>query len=120
MNYNQAIIDINNFVKQFIYFEFSIYSYSENKLIIVGSPDLIYYHNIEIHLNEPFYISSKSNWIADTKNAVQELDEAELIEYNKKNKIEIGNNTFKFLDDDGLIFYYTFNDIEIYQKVVKY
>lgn len=120
MNYKQSIVTINDFVKQFIFFELSIYSYSNNRLIIVGGPDLLYYHNIEIHIIEPFFISSKFKWIADTKRTVAEINEEEVIEYNKTNKIEIGNNTIKFFDEDGLPFYYSFREIEIVLQVIKY
>jgi len=121
MNTEDTIKKINEFTKQFIYYEFSIYHYSKEKLIVVGSPDISYYHNLEIHLNDLFYVQAKCTWIADTnKPVVQSLNDAELIEFNKENKIEVGYNTIKFLDRDCLKHFYSFDRIELSYNVTKY
>lgn len=121
MNNKEMVSSINNFVKQFTFFEFSFYSYSNDRLIIAGSSDFLYYHNIEIHIINPFFVSSKSAWIVDTKELViEELEGFELNEYNQKNKIEVGNYSLKFYDQDGLKFYFSFGGLEVVEKVVKY
>lgn len=121
MKYLQEVNLINEFVRQNVFFEFSIYAYSGRKLILGGSPDLLYYHNLEIHFSEPFFISGKTSWVADTdKVAIEHPSEEELMDYNLKNWIEVGYHTLKFIDQDGCGFYYTFEHMEVFQKVVKY
>lgn len=121
MSIEQTINKINDFVKQFNFYEFSIYHYSKEKLIVVGSPEMSYYHNLEIHFNNIFYLETKCSWIVDTgKPILQSLQNIELFEFNKENKIEVGNYTVQFLDQDNLKFYYTFATIEVVDGITKY
>ncbi|MCG2615168.1 hypothetical protein LZZ85_12785 [Terrimonas sp. NA20] len=121
MECKRAIERINAFVKNFIFFEFSLYSYSKEKLVIVGSQNLSYYHSIEIHLENPFHIDSRADWIVNVDSlVVKELAELEFFEYNRKNKIEVGTKALKFIDQDECVFYYAFSEIEVFEKVVKY
>lgn len=39
------------------YFEFSIHSFVDNRLVLIGGFDLAYTHEIEIVLHEPLYVS---------------------------------------------------------------
>lgn len=90
-------------------------------MIIVGSDNSIYYHNLEIHLILPFHISSKTDWRADVaQTVVIEPEMEEWVKYNKENRIEVGNQTIKFVDDDGLFFYFSFAEIDVVEKLVKY
>ena len=45
--------------------DFEIYLYSNGRLIIVGNSDLSYYHNFEIIINAPSYMSSDTYWTCD-------------------------------------------------------
>jgi hypothetical protein len=121
MNTEKLIIKINDLTSKFSFYEFSIYTYSKEKLIIVGSPDISYYHNLEIHFNDIFYIKSKFNWIVNTRiSIVESLKETELIGFNKENEIEVGYNTIKFIDQDNLCHYFSFATIELIEEITKY
>ncbi len=121
MTIDEAITKVNEFTAKFSFYEFSIYTYSKEKLVIVGSSDMLYYHNLEIHFIDTFYFKSKCNWIVDTsKPVLQTLEGVELIEFNKENKIETGNKTIKFLDQDNLYYYYSFAAIDLVIDVTKY
>ena len=39
---------INQIISKRFYLEFKIYSFAENNLVVVGSEDLLYYHEFEI------------------------------------------------------------------------
>lgn len=45
--------------------DFSIFLYEKNRLVIVGSDDLSYYHNLEIIIETPSYISGVMDWSCD-------------------------------------------------------
>jgi hypothetical protein len=63
----KAIIDqINNRISQSLFFELSIYKYEKGNLIIGGSEDLIYFHEIEITFKGVYTIACNSDFIVDT------------------------------------------------------
>lgn len=45
--------------------DFSVYLYDKGRLIIVGSFDLSYYHQLEIIAENPSYVSGEMTWHAD-------------------------------------------------------
>lgn len=121
MEPKEAIAQVNKFVKQFLFFEFNVYSLSERTLLIVGSDELEYYHTLEIHLKGVFHISSKIDWRVDVeKTAIEEVSGEDLYTYSLRNRIEVGTSTIKFIDEDGIEYYFSFTEMYVNEKLVKY
>lgn len=46
--------------------DFSVFFYEGNRLTIAGSDDFSYYHNLEIIIENPSYISGVMDWSCDS------------------------------------------------------
>lgn len=119
----QAIIDqINSRINSTIFFELSIYKYEKGNLVIGGSQDLIYFHEIEITFKSVYTIACNSDFIVDTTKKVIELveDIEELRTINKQYGIIKGYTLFKLHSADGETFYIAAQSIAYEEKTVKY
>ena len=65
MKQQNVVDEIRRNYRNNCWVDFEIYLYSNGRLIIVGSSDLSYYHNFEIIINAPSYMSSDTYWTCD-------------------------------------------------------
>ena len=117
-----SIIDeINKKISSFSFFEFSIKSYQNGVLILVGSEDFSYYYNIEIHFHDVFTMISNLDWRVNTQGkAIDILDGPEAFELNKKYRVEAGNTIFVLFDEDLIQYYVIAKSINATYKVTPY
>lgn len=113
---------INQIITGRFYLEFKIYSYDNGNLIIVGSEDLIYFHELEIIFKDVFAMSLPSSWRFSSKDKpILLLNEGqEMLEVNTRFRIEQGNGIFKLVAEDNVIGYVVCKEVDVIQKVVKY
>lgn len=85
---------------QGLWFDFHVYRYESNKLIIAGSIDLCYYHQLEIIFeNIQVFHGFFSGWHSDTTQVVfDKLEERN--EFNGPLEIEQGYSVFRFKTED--------------------
>lgn len=117
-----AIQRIYEIISERFYLEFKFYSYDNNNLTIVGSEDLLYFHEFEINFKNVFAISAPSFWrLKDNMNVIELLNQApEMRDLNLRYRVEQGNKIFKFVTDDNVPCYIICEDVEVEEKVVKY
>lgn len=106
--------EIDSLIRKEMWYDFHVFSYDGEKLIIAGSIDLIYYHTLEVIFEDVFFVSGYFNtWHTDTSKAVFMLPENK-IEMNIQYEIEVGYNLFIFKTEDYK------NDIVIAAQKVYY
>jgi len=116
-----VVEQINLLVKNEIHFEFDIYSYNKNALVIVGSEDLLYFHVMEIHLTEVVFMLGNTSWHVDPSyDCISIVDAEEFPGFGMNYHIEKGVKIFKFRCDDTAPFYVVAKDIRLEMKTVKY
>lgn len=109
---------INGTVMKSITYEFQITNINKEVLILLGSQDLFYGHNMEILFKEPHFIESKVNWRVLTDNHVCfKLLGDEDYEFNIRNNILVDYKTVKFRDEDGKYMYYSFSEMIVEIKL---
>lgn len=65
MNGKSIINDIKKHDWKESWLDFSVFLYERGRLIIVGSDDLSYYHNLEITIETLSYINGVMDWSCD-------------------------------------------------------
>ena len=65
MKQQNVVDEIRRNYRNNCWIDFEIYLYRKGRLIIVGSSDLSYYHNFEIIINAPSYMSGDTYWTCD-------------------------------------------------------
>lgn len=65
MKQQNVVDEIRRNYRNNCWIDFEIYLYSNGRLIIVGNSDLSYYHNFEIIINAPSYMSGDTYWTCD-------------------------------------------------------
>ena len=117
----EVVKSINDYCRTLSDLEFLIFSYVDNRLVIVGSTDLMYYHNFEIVFEDVYNISSNFNWKnKNSKEVIEILEGRSMIEVNLKFTIEAGNTIFKFNNDDDLNLLVVAKKVSFCKKLVKY
>lgn len=82
-----------------LWFDFHVFKFEHNKLIIAGSTDLTYYHEMEIIFeNVQMFHGFFNEWHSEVENIVfEKLDD--LNDFNGLYEIEQGNYVFRFTSD---------------------
>ncbi|MCK7556234.1 hypothetical protein MKQ70_14910 [Chitinophaga sedimenti] len=112
---------INKTAREFVFLDMSIYSYSNNELVIGMSDDLTYYHKFEIKFKNVFAIICNASWSVNTQKEIIKLADSSLAdEINLKHRVEIGNSVFQLMNEDEVVFYVVAAGLEFREKVVKY
>lgn len=65
MNEKSIINDIKKHDWKESWLDYSVFLYERGRLVIVGSDDLSYYHNLEITIEMPSYIYGVMDWSCD-------------------------------------------------------
>ncbi|MEQ9994859.1 MULTISPECIES: hypothetical protein [Pectobacterium] len=87
--------------------DFSIFSYDRGRLVIAGSDDLSYYHNLEIIFIQPTFIDGVTEWSCDvSEDFVRYHPESKTMEFYSD-----GERKLKVIAEDILVnfdtvFYY--------------
>lgn len=96
--------------------DFSVYLYDKGRLIIVGSTDLSYYHQLEVIVENPSYVSGEMTWSADVQsNFIQANNGLNMAEkssikrldfYSDNNELAFSVVADKFSVNFDTVFYY--------------
>lgn len=115
----KEVIDrINDTVKKFPFFDFSIFKFEKDNLILAGSEDLTYYHEVEIEFVCVHTIICNTEFKADTSRNVIELvdDLDEVRALNLKYDVIQGNKVFKLHSEDN-VFYIILRGLSLEKKL---
>ncbi|MDI9341694.1 MAG: hypothetical protein QM534_14075 [Sediminibacterium sp.] len=114
--------ELNSYFRKFLFFELSILSYKDGNLVIAGSDDFLYYHNIEITFTELFTVVCNSLFKLNTEvNSISIVDDIqECREINIKYRVEMGNVIFKIIDEDDCIYYIIAKDLNYKIEPISY
>ena len=105
---------INEIIQKETCFDFHILSFDGHRLIIGGSIDLTYYHNLEVVFEDIFFVSSFfKKWQSNTKQTVFKIPDNE-IQLNEKYEIEQDYQLFMFQTE------YFKNDVLIAANSISY
>ena len=115
-NNRSTVKQIDDFIRKNLWFDFQLWLYDGRKLVIVGSTDLTYYHELEIIFTDVFFASTYfEGWRSDTEKPVVEIPDTELNrELNIKFEIEQGYQIFIIRTEDYQ------NDIYIAAKEIDF
>ena len=119
---NEALAEINDFVKKKLYFDFEVCEYWGNTLKIVGSEDLTYEYQLSIMFHDVFYLQCPRSWQSDTRNdiiVIPEINEQKPI--NLTYGIERGYTMIKIIAEDVSPIYISAKEITIsYDNATRY
>ncbi|MGG7670784.1 hypothetical protein ACQ4OC_19415 [Yersinia sp. J1] len=96
MSEQSIINDIKKHDWKESWLDFSVFLYERGRLVIVGSDDLSYYHNLEITIETPSYINGVMDWSCDLDEGFMKIS----IQDNGSQKL----STLEFYSDDELKF----------------
>ena len=92
--------EIDSIVQSNLWFDFHVFSFKQNRLIVAGGKDLTYYHSIEIIFEEVFFVSAIfQGWHSDTKRPIF-TERTDSVDMNNKYEIEQGFRVFVFKAED--------------------
>lgn len=96
----QVVQEINDFIKNSMWFDFEIKQYIDDELCIYGGLSLSY-PDIEIKFKEVFFTSLPMMWKTDTKETILNILEGEAEkEISEKFQVEYLHYIFKFNPED--------------------
>ncbi|MFP1733904.1 hypothetical protein ACLECU_16735 [Lonsdalea quercina] len=96
MSEQSIINDIKKHDWKESWLDFSVFLYERGRLVIVGSDDLSYYHNLEITIETPSYINGVMDWSCDLDEGFMKIS----FQDNGSQKL----STLEFYSDDELKF----------------
>lgn len=114
MTANDIVSLLNERVWTVSWLDFYIFSYEKNKLVIAGSDDFSYYHNVEIECYNPIYMKGNFEWTCDTTGELASVGDAKkkLLFMNDDGiALEVIADKF-FINFDTVFYYYRDNLIE--------
>ena len=95
-----TVNEIDALIRRELWFDFHIYRYEKDKLIVAGGIDLVYYHTLEIIFENVYFIKGYFNgWKSDTTRPVFSIAD-ENSPLNTRYEIEEGFHTFIFKAED--------------------
>ncbi|SIT29165.1 hypothetical protein SAMN05421788_108234 [Filimonas lacunae] len=96
----QTVEEIDTIIRKELWFDFEVWSYDRNKLIIAGGKDLMYSHQLEIIFENVFYYSGVfAEWKSNTQHPAFIIPSNEP-ELNLKHEIIQGYQLFSFVTED--------------------
>ena len=100
--HKSTVKQIDDFIRKNLWFDFQLWLYDGRNLIIAGSIDLTYYHELEIIFTDVFFASTFfEGWRSDTEKPVIEIPDEELNRaLNAKFEIEQGYQIFIIRTED--------------------
>lgn len=96
-DFSGVIREINTFLQRELWFDFEIMEYKNSRLMLFGSVDATYRHDIEIYFHDVFFVSAPMEWQTDTSTPPLELvkgEEADRLNINFQ--VEHGFYIFRF------------------------
>lgn len=98
----KTVEELDNLIRQQLWFDFQVFSYIGSDLIISGSTDFAYYHQLELCFHNVFFASAYfRNWRSDTTKPVFVIPEQlESYQSNIQLEIEQGCRLFLFKTED--------------------
>lgn len=127
---------IDSIIRKDVWLDFHVYKYDGHNLIIAGSTDLCYYHQLEIVFEGVFFFHGFfSGWHSDTSQPVFVLPD-NVDELNLQFEIEQGYTLFMFKAEDyknnvivaaekisfntDTVFYYLRENLEPNQRIADF
>lgn len=124
MSEQNIINDIKKHDWKESWLDFSVFLYERGRLVIVGSDDLSYYHNLEITIETPSYINGVMDWSCDLDESFMEISiqdngsqKSSIIEFYSDNELKfkvVGENISVNFDT---VFYYEKDNLNIGERL---
>lgn len=113
---------LNDYIRSHVFFEFRLFKSDYNQLVIVGSSDFHYYHEVELVFINVHTIICNTEFKLDTSKNVMTLveDIEEVRKLNLQYKVLVGNFIFKLIDEDDTAFYIIARDFYYDFNLIKY
>jgi hypothetical protein len=112
---------LNSFIKKKAWLDFELLSLRGGTVIIVGSTDFTYFHELEVKFDDVFFIHCNTSWKTDTSYdvfVVPTLEEERKINF--ENSIEEGHFLIKIISDFKNSFYISAKQISVSFERVHY
>ncbi len=104
--------------------DFSVFLYERNRLIVVGSDDLSYYHNLEIIIEAPSYINGVMDWSCDLDETFIKLSsytedhcEMSVLEFYSDSELKFKIIAEKVSVNFDMVFYYKKENLNIGERL---
>ena len=112
----KAVEEIDAVIRQNAWFDFQVSSYDGSNLVISGSTDFTYYHELEVTFHNVFFASGYfRDWKSDTTQSVFRMPEQEEAhQMNFQLEIEEGYELFIFEVEDSK------NDVIVVVRSISY
>lgn len=121
MIFEEKLSKLNNYLQSHAFFEFRLLRSDHDQLVIAGSSDFQYYHEIEIFFINVHTIICNTEFKLDTtKNVITLVEDEESRNLNLQYKVLAGNLIFKLIDEDDTVFYIIARDFYYDVNLVKY
>ncbi|WP_431685758.1 hypothetical protein [Hahella sp. NBU794] len=113
---------VNNATANSAWFDFEVFSFNANELIILGSRDFSYYHQLEIKFLDVAYFSGTPSWGSNPHiTAVFSLiEESKALKVLQEKKVNGYFEVFEFPTDDGASIIIAALDIVVNMDTVYY
>jgi hypothetical protein len=118
----EKLSKLNDYIQNHAFFEFRLIKFDYNHLVIAGSSDFQYYHEVEIFFMNVHTIICNTEFKLDTSKSVVTLveDIEESRKLNLQYKVLVGNLIFRLIDEDDNVFYVIARDFDYDVNLVKY
>lgn len=113
--------ELNSCLKKYLWFDFSIYEYRKDKLIVGGGENLTYSHSLELIFYHPLFLAG----YFDLKTSPQEKDVIQHLSPKEKTVVDdsyintVGYERYKICGDESDIIIYA-ESLEIKWRTVHY
>jgi len=112
---------INQFIQSKAWFDFEVVEFSKGNLKIIGSTDFSYYYELEIILEEVFFMQLNREWQSDTSHPVIVIpDIEEQRKINMQFQVEQGYTLFRINTDESYCFYVSAKTINAKFETIKF
>ncbi|WP_042290962.1 hypothetical protein [Citrobacter sedlakii] len=104
--------------------DFSFFLYERNRLIIAGSDDLSYYHNLEVIIDNPSYINGVMDWSCDlneefikSSNYTENNCNMSVLEFYSDSELKLKVIAEKISVNFDVVFYYKKENLNIGERL---
>lgn len=135
-DFSAIVAEIDEQIRTRLWFDFHVFHYDGHRLVVAGSIDLCYYHEMEVIFENVFFIRGFFNgWHSDTSKPVF-IQTDNVSTFNTEFEIEQGYTLFIFKTEDyekdviiaaekvsfntDTVFYYERDDLEGNQRIADF
>ena len=115
------LLNLNKIIHQYKWFDFELDSINKSNLVILGSTDFSYYHELEIVFEDLHFIQCPRNWSVDTTKEVFTMPNmTELKKINIGYELEVGYELLKIVTENNSPIYISARNITYLHKKIEY